>query len=56
MLDRLGRLIAPFERADGPPPATLGAFFAWCLGGVVAVRCGVAFAACLPLAGIMPRS
>ena len=30
---RLGRLIDAFRPADGPPPATLLAFFRWCLAG-----------------------
>ncbi|TBN39831.1 ABC transporter ATP-binding protein [Paracoccus subflavus] len=30
---RLGRLIDAFRPADGPPPATLLAFFRWCLSG-----------------------
>ena len=31
--DRLGGLIDAFHPAEGPPPATLGAFFGWCLRG-----------------------
>ena len=30
---RLGRLIDAFRPAEGPPPATLLAFFRWCLSG-----------------------
>lgn len=30
---RLGRIIDAFRPADGPPPATLLAFFRWCLAG-----------------------
>lgn len=33
---RLGRLIDAFRPADGPPPATLLAFFRWCLAGPAA--------------------
>ncbi len=33
VLLRLGNLIHPFERAEGPPPQTLGAFFRWCMAG-----------------------
>ena len=33
LADRIGALIPPFARAGGPPPDTLGAFFAWCLRG-----------------------
>ncbi len=33
VLIRLGNLIRPFERAEGPPPQSLGAFFRWCLSG-----------------------
>ncbi|UWQ22149.1 ABC transporter ATP-binding protein [Jannaschia sp. W003] len=43
-LARLGTLIAPFRRADGPPPDTLGAFIGWCLKGAWGPL-GVAFAA-----------
>ncbi|WP_299652215.1 ABC transporter ATP-binding protein [uncultured Jannaschia sp.] len=40
----LSQLIAPFARADGPPPDTLGAFMRWTLSGAWPVL-GVAFAA-----------
>ncbi len=30
---RIGRLIEAFRHAEGPPPATLLAFFRWCLSG-----------------------
>ncbi|MFO6466197.1 ABC transporter ATP-binding protein [Jannaschia sp. KMU-145] len=43
MLTRLGNLIAPFARADGPPPTELWPFFRWCLAGAWGVV-GVAFA------------
>ncbi|WP_298428790.1 ABC transporter ATP-binding protein [uncultured Jannaschia sp.] len=43
MLSRLGDLIAPFARADGPPPTELWPFFRWCLSGAWGVV-GVAFA------------
>jgi ATP-binding cassette subfamily B protein len=36
--------IAPFAASDGPPPRTLGAFFAWCLSGSWAPL-GLAFGA-----------
>ena len=32
-LMKLGRLIRPFEPAEGAPPQQLGAFFRWCLSG-----------------------
>ena len=34
---RLGRLIDAFRPADGPPPATLLAFFRWCLSGALSL-------------------
>src|SRR5699024_8028402 len=33
MHERLSRMIDAFRPADGPPPATLLAFFRWCLRG-----------------------
>jgi ATP-binding cassette subfamily B protein len=33
LADRFAGLIAPFDRAEGPPPATLLAFLRWCLAG-----------------------
>ena len=33
MIRRVGYLIDAFQKADGPPPRTLGAFFRWALTG-----------------------
>ncbi|WP_308917662.1 ABC transporter ATP-binding protein [Jannaschia sp. LMIT008] len=33
LADRFAALVPAFARADGPPPDTLGRFFAWCLSG-----------------------
>ncbi len=47
----LGTLIAPFERAEGPPPQTLWAFIKWCLSGAWPVI--VLAAAFSGMAGLM---
>ncbi|MGB3556095.1 MAG: ABC transporter ATP-binding protein [Jannaschia sp.] len=43
ILARLANLIRPFDRAEGPPPATLMAFLGWSLSGAWPVL-GLAFA------------
>ncbi|MDJ0858518.1 MAG: ABC transporter ATP-binding protein [Dinoroseobacter sp.] len=39
---KISDLINAFQPADGPPPSTLGSFFAWCLSGSLPVLFGAA--------------
>ncbi|MDJ1009584.1 MAG: ABC transporter ATP-binding protein [Paracoccaceae bacterium] len=48
MIRRFGNLIDAFQRAEGPPPRTLGAFFRWALRGsfpVLLIAGGISAAA-----------
>jgi len=44
---KFSNLINPFRAAEGPPPATLLAFFRWALGGSFVVLSWAAVASCL---------
>lgn len=44
---KVSDLINPFQRAEGPPPETLGAFMRWALGGTFKVLGWAALLSCL---------